>query len=177
MSYNKLKALVANVEAIETAMQIHVQGRQATTEEKETFIPIFGISGGIKEDIDIGTEKPVGGDMAEPIQRLQELIDTYPHFTEPMRHNVMEGIKASVLTAFYTPKFLVDAVATQIHTTFKDNGLQMRSFLEPSTGIGGFLPVAMPNTYDYAIEKDPISGLILSCCMTTRLHGQPGLKR
>ena len=100
--------------------------------------------------------------MAEPIQRLQELINTYPHFTEPMRHNVMEGIKASVLTAFYTPKILVDAVATQIHTTFKDNGLQMRSFLEPSTGIGGFLPVAMPNTYDYAIEKDPISGLILS---------------
>ncbi len=161
MSYNKLKALVANVEAIETAMQIHLQGRQATPKEKE-ILSLYSGFGGIKEVLNIGTEKPVGGDMAEPIQRLQELINTYPHFTEPMRHNVMEGIKASVLTAFYTPKILVDAVATQIHTTFKDNGLQMRSFLEPSTGIGGFLPVAMPNTYDYAIEKDPISGLILS---------------
>ena len=30
MSYNKLKSLVANVEAIETVMKIQVQGRQAT---------------------------------------------------------------------------------------------------------------------------------------------------
>lgn len=161
MSYNKLKALVANVEAVKTAMQIHVQGRQATPEEKET-LSLYSGFGGIKEVLNIGTDKPVGGDMAEPIRQLQELIDTYPHFTSPMRHNVMESIKASVLTAFYTPTFLVEAVARQIHATFKDNGLQMRSFLEPSAGIGGFLPVAMPNTYDYAIEKDPVSGLILS---------------
>ena len=40
MSYNKLKSLVANVEAIETAMKIQVQGRQATAEEKE--IPQIG---------------------------------------------------------------------------------------------------------------------------------------
>lgn len=161
MSYNKLKALVANVEAIKTAMQIRIQGRQATSEEKETLSRYSGF-GGIREVLNIGTDKPIGGDMAEPIRQLQELIDTYPHFTSPMRHNVMESIKASVLTAYYTPKFLVDAVARQIHATFKDNGLQMRSFLEPSAGIGGFLPVAMPNTYDYAIEKDPVSGLILS---------------
>ena len=100
--------------------------------------------------------------MQEPIQRLQELINAYPHFTEPMRHNVIEGIKASVLTAFYTPKFLVDAVVRQIHATFSENGLKMRSFLEPSAGIGGFLPIAMSGTYDYAIEKDLISGMILS---------------
>ena len=100
--------------------------------------------------------------MQEPIQRLQELINAYPHFTEPMRHNVIEGIKASVLTAFYTPKFLVDTVVRQIHATFSENGLKMRSFLEPSAGIGGFLPIAMSGTYDYAIEKDLISGMILS---------------
>ena len=105
MSYNKLKSLVANVEAIKTALQIHIQGRQATTEEKE-ILSLYSGFGGIKEVLNIGTEKPVSGDMVEPIQRLQELIDTYPHFTEPMRHNVMEGIKASVLTAFYTPNFV-----------------------------------------------------------------------
>ena len=33
---------------------------------------------------------------------------------------------------------------------------------EPSAGIGGFLPIAMSGTYDYAIEKDLISGMILS---------------
>lgn len=143
MSYNKLKSLVANVEAIETAMKIQVQGRQATAEEKEILSRYSGF-GGIKEVLNIGTDKPIGGDMKEPIQRLQELINAYPHFTEPMRHNVIEGIKASVLTAFYTPKFLVDAVVRQIHATFSENGLKMRSFLEPSAGIGGFLPIAIP---------------------------------
>lgn len=98
MSYNKLKSLVANVEAIETAMKIQVQGRQATAEEKEILSRYSGF-GGIKEVLNIGTDKPISGDMQEPIQRLQELINAYPHFTEPMRHNVIEGIKASVLTA------------------------------------------------------------------------------
>lgn len=90
MSYNKLKSLVANVEAIETAMKIQVQGRQATAEEKEILSRYSGF-GGIKEVLNIGTDKPIGGDMKEPIQRLQELINAYPHFTEPMRHNVIEG--------------------------------------------------------------------------------------
>lgn len=161
MSYSKLKSLAANMEAIRTAMQIHVQGRQATAEEKET-LSLYSGFGGIKEVLNIGTDKLISGDMQEPIRQLQELIDTYPYFTEPMRQNVMEAIKASVLTAFYTPKFLVEAVARQIHATFKNNGLQMRSFLEPSAGIGGFLPVAMPNTHCYAFEKDCITGIVLS---------------
>ena len=161
MSYNKLKSLVANVEAIKTALQIHIQGRQATPEEKETLSQYSGF-GGIKEVLNIGTDKPVSGDMEEPIRRLQELIDTYPYFTEAM--------KASVLTAFYTPKFLIDVVAKQIHATFKDNELQMRSFLEPSAGIGGFLPVAMSDTCGYAIEKDPVSGLILSLLNDRQVH-------
>lgn len=78
MSYNKLKSLVANVEAIETAMKIQVQGRQATAEEKEILSRYSGF-GGIKEVLNIGTDKPIGGDMKEPIQRLQELINAYPH--------------------------------------------------------------------------------------------------
>ena len=93
MSYNKLKSLVANVEAIKTALQIHIQGRQATTEEKE-ILSLYSGFGGIKEVLNIGTEKPVSGDMVEPIQRLQELIDTYPHFTEPMRHKRHGGYQS-----------------------------------------------------------------------------------
>lgn len=59
MSYNKLKSLVANVEAIETAMKIQVQGRQATAEEKEILSRYSGF-GGIKEVLNIGTDKPIG---------------------------------------------------------------------------------------------------------------------
>lgn len=45
MNYNKLTSLVANVEAIETAVQIHVQGRTATTDEKERYYPCTPVSG------------------------------------------------------------------------------------------------------------------------------------
>ena len=57
MSYNKLKSLVANVEAIETAMKIQVQGRQATAEEKEILSRYSGF-GGIKEVLNIGIDCP-----------------------------------------------------------------------------------------------------------------------
>ena len=161
MSYSKLKSLVANVEAIATAMKVRIDDRQATDEEKEVLSRYSGF-GGIKDVLNIGTEHTVSDDVAEPIRKLQDLIGAYPYYDDAMRQAVINSIKSSVLTAFYTPKFLVDAVTRQIHATLKDNGLQMSTFLEPSAGIGGFLPVAMPGTRSYAFEKDCLTGLILS---------------
>ena len=161
MSYSKLKSLVANVEAIATAMKVRIDDRQATDEEKEVLSRYSGF-GGIKDVLNIGTEHTVSDDVAEPIRKLQDLIGAYPYYDDAMRQAVINSIKSSVLTAFYTPKFLVDAVTRQIHSTFKDNCLQMSTFLEPSAGIGGFLPVSMPGTRSYAFEKDCLTGLILS---------------
>ena len=161
MSYNKQKSLVANVEAIETAMRVKAQGRCATDKEKETLSKYSGF-GGIKEVLNIGTDKPITGDMAEPVNKLQRLIDEYPYFTDTVRKQVISSIKASVLTAFYTPQFIIDAVAQQIQNVFAENDLTMRTFLEPSAGIGGFLPVAMSDTCCHAFEKDHLTGLILS---------------
>lgn len=161
MSYSKLKSLVANVEAIATAMKVRIDDRQATDEEKEVLSRYSGF-GGIKDVLNIGTEHTVSDDVAEPIRKLQDLIGAYPYYDDAMRQAVINSIKSSVLTAFYTPKFLVDAVTRQIHATFKDNCLQMSTFLELSAGIGGFLPVSMPGTRSYAFEKDCLTGLILS---------------
>ena len=161
MSYSKLKSLVANVEAIATAMKVRIDDRQATDEEKEVLSRYSGF-GGIKDVLNIGTEHTVSDDVAEPIRKLQDLIGAYPYYDDAMRQAVINSIKSSVLTAFYTPKFLVDAVTRQIYATFKDNCLQMSTFLEPSAGIGGFLPVSMPGTRSYAFEKDCLTGLILS---------------
>lgn len=161
MGYDKLTSLMANVEAIETAVNIYVQGRTATTDEKEILSRYSGF-GGIKEVLNIGTDNPVTDNMAEPLNRLEKALRTWTGEDETMYRTLVESIKASVLTAFYTPPFIVEAVARQIHDTFKQNGLQMRSLLEPSAGIGGFLPVAMSDTHSYAFEKDCITGLILS---------------
>ena len=47
MSYNKLKSLVANVEAIATAMKIRIDDRQATDEEKDV-LSRYPVSEGLK---------------------------------------------------------------------------------------------------------------------------------
>ena len=161
MSYNKLTSLVANVEAIETAVKIQAQGRTATESEKEK-LSLYSGFGGIKEILNIGTDKPVPQEMNEPIARLLNTLSDFADGDTEKYNALLDSIKASVLTAFYTPKFLIDVVARQIQATFKENSLQMRSLLEPSAGTGGFLPVAMPETFTYAFEKDYMTGLILS---------------
>ena len=185
MAYNKLKALNANIEAIEIAMRLKTQELKPTEADKETLSQYSGF-GGIKEVLNIGTDKPMQDEMSGQLQNLQRIIEEYPGFAdETMRNSVIEGIKASVLTAFYTPSFIVKAIAKEIHSLFRKHSLTMRSFLEPSAGTGGFLPVAMDGTATYAIEKDPVTGLVLSMlhddtrqsadriCRTRRLMSLP----
>lgn len=161
MGYNKLTSLSANIKAIETAVAIHSQGRTATQEEKQVLAQYSGF-GGIKDVLDLGTDKPLDKGVTGLLNRLLDALRTLAGGDEAACRSLVESIKSSVLTAFYTPQFLIDAVAAQIHKTFSANGLQMQSFLEPSAGIGGFLPVAMPGTRSYAFEKDTITGLVLS---------------
>ena len=141
--------------------KIHSQGRTATQEEKQVLAQYSGF-GGIKDVLDLGTDKPLDKGVAGLLNRLLDALRTLAGGDEAACRSLVESIKSSVLTAFYTPQFLIDAVAAQIHKTFSANGLQMQSFLEPSAGIGGFLPVAMPGTRSYAFEKDTITGLVLS---------------
>ena len=161
MSYNKLKSLAANVAAIETAVTVYGEHRKATQEEKQVMAQYSGF-GGVKEVLAIGTQVPIPEELAEQMNRLQEALNAFVQGSKADYNLFLDSIKSSVLTAFYTPKFIIDTVASQIHATFRENGLQMRSFLEPSAGIGGFLPVAMDETRSYAIENDIITGLILS---------------
>ena len=161
MGYNKLTSLSANIKTIETAVAIRTQGRTATQEEKQVLAQYSGF-GGIKDVLDLGTDKPLDKGVAGLLNRLLDALRTLAGGDEAACRSLVESIKSSVLTAFYTPQFLIDAVAAQIHKTFSANGLQMHSFLEPSAGIGGFLPVAMPGTRSYAFEKDTITGLVLS---------------
>ena len=161
MRYNKKKALADNVNAIETALAVHGHGRPATDSEKKTLALYSGF-GGIKDVLNLGTDKPMPDGMAEPMKRLQEILLAFAKSDIKEYKALIDSIKSSVLTAFYTPQFIIDTVAAQIHATFKDNGMQMRTFLEPSAGIGGFLKTAMQGTKAYAFEKDTITGLILS---------------
>lgn len=161
MSYNKLTSLTANIEAIETAAKLFPLSRTATETEKQILSRYTGF-GGIKEVLNIGTSQPVPDNMKEPFIRLQDILHTRSIGNEQLYNSMLNSIKSSVLTAFYTPTFFVQTVATQIQAAFRNNGLQMKTFLEPSAGIGGFLLIATPATYSYAFEKDNVTGLVLS---------------
>lgn len=162
MAYNKSNVLSANIKAIETAMRLHISGEKPSQEEKDLISGFSGF-GGIKDVLNIGTDKPMSDEMSEQLQNLQRIIAEYPGFSDDtMRSNAIDSIKSSVLTAFYTPKFIIEAIAKEIHALFRKHSLTMRSFLEPSAGTGGFLPLAMDGTASYAIEKDPVTGLVLS---------------
>ena len=136
MSYNKLKALEGNIEAISTALAIHEERRNATTAERETLSKFTGC-GGIKEVLSIGTDTPIPGTMQEAVKRLLSVLSKAAKGNETLYRQLLQSLKSSVLTAFYTPTFLIQAVAEQIKDTFTANDLKMGTFLEPSAGIGG----------------------------------------
>lgn len=165
MAYNKLQSLLANVEAIETAVRLKADGQFATDSDKEILAKYTGF-GGIKEVLNIGTDRPIPAEMQPLFERLQKALQYYSAGVEVLYDKMLGGIKSSVLSAFYTPGFIVNAIAHQIHDTFNAHGLTMQSFLETSAGIGGFLPVAMPTAERYAFEKDYVTGLVLE-----QLHG------
>lgn len=161
MSYNKLQSLEDNTAAIETAYTVLTEKREATATEREILSRYSGF-GGIKEVLDLGTSRPVNEKMQTALDRLSSVLMTIAQDSERNYKELTDSIKSSVLTAFYTPKTVIEAVAGQVQATFHAHGLQMKSFLEPSAGIGGFLPVAMPGAYKAAFEKDLATGLVLS---------------
>lgn len=161
MAYNKQKSFEDNVNAIETALTVLSQKRKATGTEKE-ILSLYSGFGGIKDVLNIGTEKTFPQNMAEPTKRLLTVLGNFSADKPGWGETAIDSIKTSVLTAFYTPAFIINAVARQIQTTFKTHDIKMRTFLEPSAGTGGFLPVAMDGTKSYAFEKDTLTGIILS---------------
>ncbi|WP_286531123.1 helicase-related protein [Duncaniella freteri] len=87
----------------------------------------------------------------------------------------MDSLKASVLTAFYTPQPVIDALADSL----KSGGVEIRRFLEPSAGQGAFIDSFLrnglyPSAEAMAFEKDLLTGKILSALhpsITTEISG------
>lgn len=161
MGYNKLQSLEANIAAIDTAFKVVGEKRKATEAERATLARYSGF-GGIKEVLDMGTDNPVSPGMKKALQKLENVLSAIAQGNERFYKELTDSIKSSVLTAFYTPRFVIEAVAGQVQSALAANGLRMNSFLEPSAGIGGFLPVAVQGTHKVAFEKDLVTGLVLT---------------
>ena len=65
----------------------------------------------------------------------------------------VDSLKASVLTAFYTPKAVTDTIADVLH----DKKVRPKLVLEPSAGMGAFIAPVLsdnPQAEVMAFEKD-----------------------
>lgn len=78
---------------------------------------------------------------------------------ENLTESEYEAARESTLTAFYTPKTVIDS----IYSTLSGMGFKSGNILEPSMGIGNFignLPDEMRRSKFYGVELDSVSGRI-----------------
>ncbi|QGY46410.1 N-6 DNA methylase [Maribellus comscasis] len=155
MAYNKKAHLRANIDAIKTAFALERENRWATAGEREILARYSGF-GAIKEILD---PLPTNG-SANPL--INELHDVLRENTRDEKEykRFFDGLKNSILTAFYTPPEVVNALAGALI----DNGIKSSRLLDPSAGTGVFTQAFKQLSPDMEVtcfEKDPITGMIL----------------
>ena len=166
MSYNKRTHLRQNIDAIKLALRLDKEHRKATPEEREILAKYSGF-GGIKailnpadkpEDIEQWSKSEA--ELFPLVQELHEVLRENSPTPEVYKRYV-SSLKNSILTAFFTPKPVIDALAEAL----KDSGITPTRFLEPSAGTGAFISSfkeTAPEAKATGFEKDLLTGKILS---------------
>ncbi len=167
-----------NIEAIRTAFRLGVEKREPSAEEMEVLGRYAGF-GGLKcilndadSLMDAAKWSKSDIELFAPTVELRQLIREYSKDDREFSR-YMDSLKTSVLTAFYTPSPVVDA----IFDTLKANGIEVKRYLEPSAGQGVFVDSLMrdyPGAEAMAFEKDLLTGKILEALhpsVSTRIEG------
>ncbi len=176
-----------NIEAIRLALRLGVEGRSAQTAEEREVLRKYAGFGGLKcilndanELADAAKWSKSDIDLFAPTVELRRIIHDYSmDDREFVRY--MDSLKASVLTAFYTPAPVIDAISGSL----KQQGIEVKSFLEPSAGQGAFIDSFLrndmyPGAEVLAYEKDLLTGKILSALhpsILTRIEGFEKIER
>lgn len=147
MAYNKKAHLRDNIEAIRLMFRLEKEQRTATPEEAGTLAAYSGF-GGIKAVL-----SPFGK-LTDILRWTQADRELFPLVTE--LHNVLhdgaadereykrlvESVKASTFTAFYTPPAIVNAIASSLG----EHGVSPGRFLDPSSGTGNLFQPSNRNS-------------------------------
>ena len=176
-----------NIEAIRMAFSLGVKGRGAQTAEEIAVLRKYAGFGGLKcilndanELADAAKWSKSDIELFAPTVELRRLIHDYSHDDKEF-NRYMESLKASTLTAFYTDNHIVDAISDAL----KFQGVEIKSFLEPSAGQGAFIDSFLrndryPGAEVLAYEKDLLTGKILSALhpsILTRIEGFEKIER
>nr|WP_172463236.1 SNF2-related protein [Tissierella praeacuta] len=133
-----------NIEAIEVLKLLEEEHRYATKEEQDILSRYVGW-GGLSDVFD--EEKQ--GQWSKARDFLKENLSSTEY----------DAARESTLTAFYTPKIVIDS----IYQALSNMGFEHGNILEPSMGTGrflGHLPESMQGSKFYGVELDSISGRI-----------------
>ena len=164
MGFSKKQHLQQNIDALRIAFKLEKEKRQATAGERLLLMQYSGF-GGLKfvlnpmaNDIDINNWRKSEHDLFTITRELHQLLKENSEDEKQYRRYV-DSMKSSVLTAFYTPSQVIDAISA----TLRESGLNIDKFLEPSAGIGSFIQSFTENqkTNITAYEKDLLTGMIL----------------
>ncbi len=164
MGFSKKQHLQQNIDALRIAFKLEKEKRQATVGERLIMMQYSGFGGlkfvlnPIANDIDINHWRKTEHDLFPITQELHQLLKENSEDDKQYRRYV-DSMKSSVLTAFYTPPPIIDAISA----TFRENGLDIQKFLEPSAGIGSFIHSFSENqkASTTAYEKDLLTGKVL----------------
>ena len=167
MAFNKKQRLRENIEAIRTAFTLDREGRTPTARERVLLGRYCGF-GGLKCILNPARELTDAVHWAKsdlelfaPTVELHRLIRENSRDEAEYRRYV-DSLKASVLTAFYTPQAIADTIADVLH----DRKVRPRLVLEPSAGMGAFISPVLSNNPQaevMAFEKDLLTGKLLGC--------------
>lgn len=166
MAFNKKARLRDNIEAIRLAFSLDKEGRQTTPAEREILKAYCGF-GGIKavlnpadkpEDVQHWTK--TDSELFPLVSELHGVLRSGSENTAEYNRYV-SSLKNSVLSAFYTPPKVVDALAAAL----KESGIEPVRLLDPSAGTGIFsdaVRLLNPRCETTQFEKDMLTGKILS---------------
>ncbi len=163
MGFSKKQHLQLNIDALRIAFTLKKEKRKATVDERRLMMQYSGFGGlkfvlnPITTEIDINHWRKTEHDLFPITQELHQLLKENSEDEKQYRRYV-DSMKSSVLTAFYTPLQVVDAISA----TLRNSGLNIEKFLEPSAGIGSFIQSFSENGQSVtAYEKDLLTGKIL----------------
>lgn len=169
------------------AFSLGVKGRGAQSAEEREVLRKYAGFGGLKcilndanELADAAKWSKSDIELFAPTVELRRLIHDYSKDDKEFAR-YMDSLKASVLTAFYTPAPVIDAISDAL----KYSGIEVKSFLEPSAGQGAFIDSFLrndkyPGAEVLAYEKDLLTGKILSALhpsILTRIEGFEKIER
>ncbi|MEG2507920.1 MAG: N-6 DNA methylase [Chryseobacterium sp.] len=164
MGFSKKQHLQQNIDALRIAFKLEKEKRQATVGERQSMMQYSGFGGlkfvlnPIANEIDINNWRKTEHDLFPITQELHQLLKENSEDEKQYRRYI-DSMKSSVLTAFYTPPQVIDAISSVLF----ESGLNIDKFLEPSAGIGSFIQSFSENQLARvtAYEKDLLTGKIL----------------